>query len=465
MKVIKFGGSSVSSAERIQNVIAIVKDKLSDSPQLAVVVSAFGGITDALIELGHQAARGSKSFNGPLTKLKQTHLETAKLLIPEAGWLKSAEHIDQLCDELQNVLMGVFLIKELSPRSLDLIMSFGERLSAYIISEAMKPFIPNAVYLDARDFIKTDRNFGNARVDYPATFHLIRQKIQGADSMPVITGFIGSSENQETTTLGRGGSDFTAAIIGSALNAEEIEIWTDVDGIMTADPRKVPRAFSISKMSYKEALEMSHFGAKILYPPTIVPALRQNIAIRIKNTFNPKFCGTIISNTTKNHDAIICGISSIDLVALLRVEGTGLLGVSGMAMRLFGALTKHEVSVILITQASSEHSICFAVPPQSSSISKQAIENEFDLEIRAGLIDPVILEEGMSVIAVVGEQMRHTPGIAGKLFGALGKNAINIIAIAQGSSEYNISLVVKNEDTTKALNVIHEEFFPSPGRL
>lgn len=461
MRILKFGGSSVSTPERIKNVINILKDKYDQDPSFSVVFSAFGGVTDALISISKQAAAGNEQYHDALEHLIERHLAAAENLISGSNLSLVIDTLKEYFKELSDALHGVQLIRELSPRSLDLIMSFGERMSAYIISEAMKPAIPGSSFLDARELVKTDRNFGNARVNYETTFANIISYFSGKTFVPIITGFIGSTDDQVTTTLGRGGSDYTAAIFGAALKVQEIEIWTDVDGVMTADPRKVQQAFPIAAMSYKEALEMSHFGAKVIHPPTIAPALQRNIPIWIKNSFHPTAPGTFISKDKKDHGSLICGISSIDDIALLRLEGSGLVGVCGTAMRLFGALAKNGINVILITQGSSEHSICFGIAPIHAEQARTAIDEEFLLERKAGLIDNVIVEKGLSVIAVVGENMRMTPGLAGRLFGALGKNGVNVVAMVQGSSEYNISVVIKREDEEKGLNVIHEDFFLS----
>jgi aspartokinase/homoserine dehydrogenase 1 len=459
MHIMKFGGTSVSTPERIRHVMHLVKERYQVDPHLAVVVSAFSGVTDQLNIISQQAAKGESHYLKALSQLHERHLEAAESLIPPTRFPQASHQIESYLKDLNDALHGVFLIKELSKRSLDFIMSFGEILSAYIISEALKSLIPITEFLDARQLILTDRNFGAGRVNYPKTYAMIGSCFASHHSMPVITGFIAATEEKETITLGRGGSDFTAAIIGAALNAEEIEIWTDVDGVMTADPRKVQQAFTIPSMNYKEALEMSHFGAKVLYPPTIVPALQKNIPIRIKNSFSPQAHGTLICNQPIIHGSMISGITSIDNIALLRFEGSGIVGVPGMAMRLFGALAKKEINVILISQGSSEHSICFAILPQSVSLAKEVIEAEFALEMHLGLIEPVIVELGLSVIAAVGENMRKIPGISGRLFGALGRNGINVVAMMQGSSEYNITIVVSRQDEARALNVIHEEFF------
>lgn len=451
----KFGGSSVGSSDRIKQVIQIVKKSYDNDPSLVVVVSAFGGTTDELIRIATTASQGKPSYLEDLSKLRLRHEQAIAELIADGFSL------DVEFNELNDALHGIQLIRELSKRSLDYIMSFGERLSAMIICKALGQLIPSALYVDARPLIKTDDNFGHARVNYNKSNALISGFFSKNTYPCVMTGFIGSTENQETTTLGRGGSDYTASIVGAALKADEIEIWTDVDGVMTADPRKVKEAFPVLKMSYKEALELSHFGAKVIYPPTIVPALRSKIPLRIKNTFSPDGEGTFITNESTPHESQICGVSSIDSVALLRVEGGGLVGVCGTAMRLFGALAKKEINVIMISQASSEHSICFAIEPKAAAKAKQALEEEFYLEQQAGMVDPIVVEDGLSLIAVVGENMRELPGVAGKLFGVLGKNGVNVVAMAQGSSEYNITFAVKQTDEKKALNVIHEEFFQS----
>lgn len=462
MKVIKFGGTSVGTCDARDKTLQIIQKSYETSSRLAVVLSAFSGVTDELILISQQAENNDQEFIERLKRLKERHEIAMKDLMPLK--LIHEQQLDFFFKELQDLLHGVFLIRELTLRTLDLIMSFGERLSTFIMCEALKQSIPSAVFIDARQFIKTNRNFGNALVNYPLTeanlHHLFNQEPQ----LLLITGFIASTEMDETTTLGRGGSDFTAAIIGAALEAAEIEIWTDVDGVMTADPRKVKQAFPIYQMSYKEALEMSHFGAKVLHPPTIAPALKKKIPIRIKNTFQPNKPGTLISKEESPlaGKTPVCGISCIDNLALLRLEGGGLIGVCGIAMRLFGVLAKANISIILISQGSSEHSICFAIQPHYTLQAREAIEKEFHLEMQLNLVDPVVIEENLSAIAVVGGGMRKTPGIAGRLFSSLGKNGINLVAIVQGSSEYNITSVIKKDDLIKALNVIHEEFFLSP---
>lgn len=460
-RVLKFGGSSVGTPERIKSTIEIIKKAYKCSSHIAIVVSAFGGVTDQLITLGKMAANGKGNYQNVLAEAIERHKISANMLISQERLPNAMKAIEQTLSELRNLLEGVFLIQELSPKTLDLMMSFGERLSAFIIAEAIQPSIPQARFLDAREIIKTNRAFGGSQVDFEETNKNIQKYFHDAPCIPIMTGFIGSSKENETTTLGRGGSDYTAAIVGAALNVDVIEIWTDVNGVMTADPRKEPYAFSIPKMSYKEAMEMSYFGAKVIHPPTIIPAFEKNIPLLIKNSFNPEAPGTLIDTAPSKNESMICGISSIDHAILLCIQGSGMVGVCGIAKRLFGALAEKDINIILISQGSSEHSICVAVSPSFADLAKEVIEREFALEMRAHIIDEVMIERNLSVIAVVGENMCRTTGIAGTLFGALGKNGINVIAITQGSSELNITVVVKKEDEVKAIRVVHEAFFLS----
>lgn len=461
-KILKFGGTSVGSSERIRSVIEIVRSTYDRDPSIAVVVSAFGGVTDRLIAIAKMAASGKTDYQQSLDELIARHVTAAEELIPEERLALAQQEIEKHVQELKHILEGIFLIKELPPKALDLIMSFGERLSAFIISEAMQIELPEAKFLDAREIIKTDRSFGGARVDFEVTDQNILNYFKDSPGLPIITGFIASTKEGETTTLGRGGSDYTAAIFGAALEANVIEIWTDVSGVLTADPRKEAYAFPIPEMSYREAMEMSYFGAKVIHPPTIVPAFEKKIPLLIKNTFEPHAVGTFISTNISKSDSPICGISSIDNVSLVCVQGGGMVGVYGIAKRLFGALAERGISAILISQGSSEHSICFAISSSFVEAAKHALQKEFALEMRTNLIDELVIENNLSVVAVVGENMRQKPGIAGKLFGALGKSGINVIAIAQGSSELNISVVVKKDDEGKAIKVVHEAFFLSP---
>lgn len=460
MNILKFGGSSVGTPERIETVLSLVKNAREKSA-IAIVVSAFGGATDKLIEMSTKAAEGDFAYKQIFGKFEERHLSAVHALVPVKSQSSALANVKMMLNELEDILHGTYLVGEYTERTLDFMMSFGERLSAFIIAEAFKAKGIEAEYCDARDLVKTDSRFGVAGVLQEETYRNIRTYFLNRTTLQVITGFIGSTLKGETTTLGRGGSDYTAAIFGAALGVSEIQIWTDVDGFMTADPRKVKDAFPIPKMSYREALEMSNSGAKVLYPSTVQPAMLQNIPIRILNTFNPSFEGTLITSNAPNRKVSVCGISSLDDVAMLRVEGSGLVRSIGTAKRVFSALANENINIIFISQASSEHSICFAVTLKDAERAKAAIEKEFFLEINAGKIYPIEIEQNLSIVAVVGENMKHRTGVAGWFFQTLGKNGINVVAIAQGSSEINISVVIERSDEEKTLNALHEVFFLS----
>lgn len=461
MKILKFGGTSVGTADSIRKVAEIILNYNREGERVTVVVSAQSGVTNLLTLAGDKASNGDEGYEDILKEIEVRHFDVAKGLIPIKGQSNIFAHIKLLLNELEDVLHGVFLLRELSLRTRDLIMSFGERLSAYIIHEYLKQSGLNAAYLDARKIIITDDNFGAAKINFEVTNNRIIEYFRTHEALQVVTGFISANKKGQITTLGRGGSDYTAAVIGAALEVDEIEIWTDVDGMMTADPKKVKRAFSLSSISYVEAMELTHFGAKIIYPPTLQPAFNKNIPLRIRNTFNLDFEGTLITKEANNKDMPIKGISSIQHVSLVNLQGGGMIGVSGIASRLFGALSKAKISVILITQASSEHSICFAIAPEDADTTRMVVEDEFVLEIASKKINPLTIEENLSIVAIVGENMKNTPGIAGKLFGSLSKNGINIIAIAQGSSELNVSVIIKEVNLAKALKALHGTFFLS----
>lgn len=456
MNVLKFGGSSVKDEVNISKVLDILvkrKDKI------AVVFSAMGGVTDQLIELSQLASKKDNSYESKFKELKTRHLSTAKKLLSQKNYQIAKEELSKTHSNLKKILAGVSILGEISERTMDYIVSFGERTSAFIIALALNERKKKAEYLDARQIIVTDSNHGNASLIKKKSYRKIRAYFKNKTSIQIITGFIASDENGKTTTLGRGGSDYTAAILGEALKAKSIEIWTDVDGILSADPRKVEEAFTIPQVSYQEAMELSHFGAKVIYPPTIKPALDSKIPVFIKNTFNPDFKGTVIKDKSWSHDKPVIGISAVSDVLLLSLEGAGMIGVPGIAARLFGALAIKEINIILITQCSSEHAITFAVNPKDSKSAIQIINDTFSTEIEKGLIKEIIAESNLSVVAVIGENMKSTPGISAKLFSAMGRNGINIAAIAQGSSELNISVVIKKSQQKKALNVLHEAFF------
>ncbi len=464
MKVLKFGGSSVATPARIKSVIDIVKPYLAQE-KITIVFSAFGGVTDTLIQLSTLVLQGNTDYKQQLEQIEKRHLEAVRELVDIQRQSTVIAQVKITINELEDILNGIFLIKERTLRSLDYIMSFGERLSAYIISEGFLSQGIEAEFLDARKLVKTDNNFGYAKIDFTTTNQLIAEHFQQHSQLQIVTGFIGTSPSGETTTIGRSGSDYTAAIFASALNASSLEIWTDVDGMMTADPRKVKKAFTVAEMTYQEAMELSHFGAKVIFPATMQPAMARQIPIWIKNTFNPTFQGSVIKADANGKSLLIKGVSSMANISLLNVQGSGLQGVVGVSMRLFGILAKEKINVILISQASSEHSICFAIETSYATKAKEAIELEFQYEIRGGEMDEVMVENNLTIIAVVGEGMKHNPGTSGRMFGALGKAGVNINAIAQGSSELNISAVIQQTDTTKALNVLHEAFFLSDRKV
>ncbi len=461
MKVLKFGGSSVAKPERISQVVTILKSYLENGQQFAAVFSAFGGVTDSIIKMADLAQTGNEEYRTVLADFKIRHRDAAKHLITGPRRNKVFSEQEIAFTEMGNILHGIFLVRDVSKRTMDYLLSFGERNSAFLIAHALLEHDVPASYLDARALIKTNDQFGSAKVDFAQTEENIKKHFKEQSDIQIITGFIGSTSDGITTTLGRGGSDYTVSIVGACLDVEEIEIWTDVNGVMTADPRKVKRAFSIDSMTYAEAMEMSHFGAKVIYPPTLQPALNKKIPIRIKNTFEPAFPGTKISEELIETSHPIKGVSSITDINLMTLQGSGLVGVKGTAARLFQALAISGVNIIMITQGSSEYAINFAVKPGDAGLAKAAIEEEFALELKTNYIDPLKIEENLSVVAVIGEHMRYQPGIAGRVFQALGKNGVNLVAIAQGSSELNISMIIGKENEVKALNAIHEAFFLS----
>jgi aspartokinase/homoserine dehydrogenase 1 len=459
MQVLKFGGSSVANAENINKVISIVK-QASQKNRTVLVVSALGGITDKLITSATLAAAGDESYTEHLSIIEKRHISTVQELIPVSRQSSVLSAVKKQCNEIEDICNGIFLLRELSPATKDRVVCFGELLSSQIISAKFSAEGIENAWKDSRELITTDSNFGNARVDFDATNSQIAQLFKAdAHNLYVVPGFIASNANKNTTTLGRGGSDYTAAIFAAALGAEILEIWTDVSGIMTADPNQVLNARIIPHISYQEAMELSHFGAKVIYPPTIQPVLKKNIPVKVKNTFAPEDAGTIIDNAAAQNGNIIRGITSINNIALLGLEGSGMVGIPGFSKRLFETLASAQINVIMITQGSSEHSICVAVEEASAPRAKDFVDRTFAQEISAGQVDPLVVETSLSIVAVVGDHMKNHPGISGKMFGALGRNGVNVRAIAQGSSERNISAVIYRADVKKAINVLHEEFF------
>ena len=457
MKVLKFGGTSVGTVKSLTHVKRIVE---SEEEPVIVVVSALGGITDVLIATARMASKGDTSYLQNYAKIIERHNDVINGMVPKDKLLDVHSVVDPLLEELGNIYRGVALIKDLSSRSLDIIVSYGERLSSAIISR----IIDSAQYFDSRNFIKTVRQFNKHVVDFPTTESLVRSVFDRfSGKVAVVPGFISSDkENGDITNLGRGGSDYTASIIAASLNARLLEIWTDVDGFMTADPRVISNAYVIDQLSFVEAMELCNFGAKVVYPPTIYPVFHKNIPIIIKNTFNSAAPGTKISNDVVHEDSrAIKGISSISDTSLVTVSGLGMVGVIGINSRIFQCLAQNGISVFLVSQASSEHNTTFALKSDDADLAVAVLNKEFEKEIEIGEITSITAEKNLATVAVVGENMKHTPGIAGKLFNSLGRSGISVIACAQGASETNISFVVNGDNLRKTLNVIHDSFFLS----
>ena len=457
MKVLKFGGTSVGTVDSLRNVKQIVE---SCDEQVIVVVSALGGITDQLINTAQQAARGDVGYLQNYAAIVERHNKIIDGIVPENRRLDVHSIISPLLEELGNIYRGVALIKDLSTRTLDTVVSYGERLSSVIISRV----IDHARHYDSRNFIKTETQYGKHIADLDLTEALIKQTFANFTSqVAVVPGFISTdSKSGDVTNLGRGGSDYTAALIAAALDAKKLEIWTDVDGFMTADPRVISSAYVINHLTYIEAMELCNFGAKVVYPPTIYPVYHKNIPILIKNTFNPSAPGTLITeHIPAKESKAIKGISSINDTCLITLTGFGMVGVIGVNSRIFNALARNGVSVFLVSQASSEHNTSFAVRNSDANTAVAVLKEEFAAELTTGEISDITPERDLATVAIVGENMKHTPGIAGKLFNTLGRNGINVIACAQGASETNISFVIKLDSLRKALNVIHDSFFLS----
>lgn len=458
MKVLKFGGSSVATSENINKAITIVKDSAYDS-QIIVVVSALGGITDLLLEAGNLACIGDENYKNQFKSIEERHLKVIRELIPVGNQSGVLGHVKKMLNKLEATLEGVFLINELSAKTSDKIVSFGELLSSFIVVEAMKNKGFDTELKNAQELIVTDENFSNAVVKFELTNNNIESFFKNnKHQIIILPGFVAKTESGEPTTLGRGGSDYTAAIIAAAANASVLEIWTDVSGMYTANPNFVQQAFPIKNISYQEAMELSHFGAKVLYPPTIQPVLEKEIPIKIKNTFDAKADGTLITKVTSNTNPIK-GISHIENMTLVTLEGSGMVGIPGFSKRLFEALFQQKINVSLITQASSEHSICIAINNADAEKAELAVNAVFSFEISQHKVNPLIVEKNNAIIALVGDNMKSHQGISGKMFSALGRNNVNIRAIAQGASEKNISAVITHKDIKKALNTLHAEFF------
>lgn len=461
MQVLKFGGSSVGTTEAISKVIAIVKARVQTKPSI-VVVSAMSGVTDQLILLGQTAAQGNAAYQTMIQSLAQKHEDAVIALLPSAKQASALSMVKVLIQEIESHCALLLNEKVFTLRMQDCLMSYGEILSSKIIAAAFEAEGVDQVWLDSRLMIKTNSTYSSAVVDRALTNQTIQQYFANPNNQHALymaPGFIASDAEGHTTTLGRGGSDYSGAIYAASINASILEIWTDVSGMMTADPRIVNNAKEIPRISYHEAMELSHFGAKIIYPPTILPVMHAGIPLWIKNTFEPAHPGTLIENESPKDSNVIRGISSIKDICLLSLEGAGMAAIPGFTNRLFDALAKKQISIIIITQSSSEHSISVGVSVQDTHLAKIAVDAEFEEEINLQLLEPLIIEKDLSIIAIVGEQMRNHPGVSGKMFSVLGNNGINIRAIAQGSSEKNITAVIEAQDVPKAVHLLHEAFF------
>ena len=456
MKVLKFGGTSVGSVNSMLSVKKIV-EAIDD--KVIVVVSALGGITDKLIKTSKMASEGDSAYEKEMKEIVNRHIEMVYTVVP-AGKEREIllDKVNELLSELKDIFQGIFLIRDLSPKTSATIVSYGERLSSIIVAT----LIEGAVWYDSRTFIKTEKKHNKHILDSELTNRLVRETFVELPKVALVPGFISTDKNTgEVTNLGRGGSDYTAAILAAALDADILEIWTDVDGFMTADPRVISTAYPINELSYVEAMELCNFGAKVVYPPTIYPVCHKNIPVLIKNTFNPEAPGTIIKQSPDHSSKPIKGISSINDTCLITMTGLGMVGVIGVNHRIFRTLAENGISVFLVSQASSENSTSIGVRNEDAELACEVLNTEFAKEIEMGEISPMMAEGNLATVAIVGENMKHTPGIAGKLFGTLGRNGINVIACAQGASETNISFVVEAESLRKTLNVIHDSFFLS----
>ncbi|SHL90216.1 bifunctional aspartate kinase/homoserine dehydrogenase I [Chryseobacterium polytrichastri] len=464
MKVLKFGGTSVANSENILKVESIIKNQYSN--KIVVVVSALQGVTDSLIKAAEQASNNDDSYPTIIKTIEEKHLKLVKELIPileQSAWLsfvkKHFNDIEELCN-------GIFVLGEFTDRIKDKITSYGEFLSSNIIAARLKFEKLDAAWMNSADQIVTNNNFTNVKVDFEATEKNVKKYFEeNQHQITVAPGFIAKDQAGNTTTLGRGGSDYTASIFASIVNAEELQIWTDVSGMMTADPRLSTNAKPIAEISYQEAMELSHFGAKVLYPPTIQPVMVKNINLRIKNTFDPEASGTLVSHTIKisgdEEEQVAVGISNMSNIILLTLEGSGMVGIPGISAKLFQCFSHEKINVVLITQSSSEHSITIAINEKDTFNAENAINSSFEDDLKLKRISPIKIESGLSIVALVGENMKNRSGVSAKMFGCLGNNGINIRAIAQGSSERNISIVISEKDIKKAVNVLHEEFFES----
>ena len=456
MIVMKFGGSSLANSERIKQTIKIIS--AVEGP-VSIVLSAMKGITNQLIDAAEKAETGNADYKNNIIAIRDTHFTCIEELfgnnIPEY----LSRGLDQMLSELKDILHGVELVRECSLKTKDIIMSFGERMNCFQFSSYMNFIDRNSQFVDARTVIKTDSNFGKGNVDLSISYKLIKEKILfNKDTISIITGFIASDSNNRTTTLGRNGSDYTASIVGAALDAKVVEIWTDVDGVLTADPRIVEDAFVIPQLSIQEAMELSYFGAEVIHPYTLIPTIDKNIPVYIKNTMNPSAEGTLITDKSSEKNRIITGLASIDNVSLINIEGGGMVGMPGIASLIFNSLAEADVNIIMITQASSEHSISILCRTEEVHSAREKLQQNLDLAIQSRKIQNIDIVDNLVIIAVIGEKMIGQIGLTGDLFSTIGQAEVNILAIAQGSSERNISFVIHEKDKTLALKEIHKKF-------
>lgn len=454
MEVYKFGGSSLADSKRIKGVCDIINNNNVE----VVVLSAMKGVTNLLIEGAGYAEKGNKTYKESIDSIKIKQTEAVRELFPIGKVDEIENRLFRIIDELKDILHGVELVKECSPRSLDFISSFGERLNCTLVSLYLTHIGHKSYFVDGRKIIKTDNNYGSANVDLKLSYDLINKKIDPAKGIAIVTGFIASTEECITTTLGRNGSDYTASILGGALDADSVEIWTDVDGVLTADPRIVKDSYVIPHLSISEAMEMSYFGAEVIHPYTLLPVVEKNIPVYIKNTLNPTAPGTLIAMEVEKNPNEITGLASIDEVSIINIEGGGMIGMPGMASRIFDSLARYNVNIIMITQASSEHSISIVCRTSEAQRAVKGLKIDLEEALIKKKIQSIEVINYLEIIAVIGDNMSGRIGFSGRLFSSLGEEKVNVLAIAQGSTEKNISLVVKSSDKDRALNAIHKTF-------
>lgn len=454
MEVYKFGGSSLADSKRIKGACDII---IANSVEV-VVLSAMKGVTNLLIEGAGYAEQGNKTYKESIQSIKEKQVTVVHELFDGEKSVDIEEKLFIIIDELKDILHGVELVKECSPRSMDFISSFGERLNCTLVSEYFNYLGHSSYFVDARKIIKTDNNFGSANVDLKLSYDLINKKIDPAKGIAIVTGFISSTEECITTTLGRNGSDYTASILGGALDAESVQIWTDVDGVLTADPRIVRDSYVIPQLSISEAMEMSYFGAEVIHPYTLLPVIEKNIPVYIKNTLNPVAPGTLIAAEVEKNPNEITGLASIDGVSIINIEGGGMIGMPGMASKIFESLARYDINIIMITQASSEHSISIVCRSYEVETALKGLNTDLEEALKQKKIQNIEVINDLEIIAVIGDNMRGRIGFSGSLFSSLGDEKVNVLAIAQGSTEKNISLVVRSEEKFRALNAIHKTF-------